>query len=93
MKSSRVDYVIRLYQTFSMKSVSISEFKAKCIAILHEVNQSGEPVTVTKRGKPIAKIEPFEATGKTRVVKNHGSMTILGEIVQADFDSDWEMNA
>jgi prevent-host-death family protein len=38
--------------------VSASEFKAKCLAILDEVQATGEPVTVTKRGKPVAQLGP-----------------------------------
>ena len=36
--------------------VPAGEFKAKCLQILDEVNRSKEPVTVTKRGKPVARI-------------------------------------
>lgn len=39
-----------------MRSVPAGEFKAKCLAILDEVNATGEPVLVTKRGKPVARV-------------------------------------
>ena len=42
-----------------MKTVIISEFKAKCIAILREAQRTREPVVVTRRGKPLARIEPI----------------------------------
>ena len=45
-----------------MKTIVISEFKAKCIALLKEINRSGEPLTVTLHGKPIATMGPA-ATG------------------------------
>ncbi|MBA3353018.1 MAG: type II toxin-antitoxin system Phd/YefM family antitoxin, partial [Blastocatellia bacterium] len=41
-----------------MKTVLISDFKAKCIAMLKQVQKSGEPLTVTLRGRPIARVEP-----------------------------------
>ena len=43
-----------------MKSrvVSATEFKAKCLAILDEVNEHGATVTVTKRGRPVAVVGP-----------------------------------
>lgn len=34
------------------KMVGITEFKAKCIALLDEMERTGEPLTVTRRGKP-----------------------------------------
>lgn len=34
------------------KMVGITEFKAKCLALLDEMERSGEPLTITRRGKP-----------------------------------------
>lgn len=42
-----------------MNRLSVSEFKAKALAIVAQVADTGEPVVVTKRGKPIAKVIPF----------------------------------
>ena len=39
-----------------MRTVPAGVFKAKCLAILDEVNATGEPVLVTKRGKPVARV-------------------------------------
>jgi prevent-host-death family protein len=36
------------------------EFKAKCLAVMDEVNSSGEPLIVTKRGKPVVRIVPSQ---------------------------------
>ena len=37
-----------------MKTVTASELKAKCQAILDDVARTGEPVTILKRGEPVA---------------------------------------
>ena len=34
------------------KMVPATEFKAKCLALIDEMERSGEPLTVTRRGKP-----------------------------------------
>jgi prevent-host-death family protein len=39
-----------------MRTVNDSEFKAKCFAILDEVEETGEPVTILKRGRPVARL-------------------------------------
>lgn len=39
-----------------MRIVPAGQFKAKCLAILDEVQQTGEPVLITKRGKPVARV-------------------------------------
>ncbi|MGO4563853.1 type II toxin-antitoxin system Phd/YefM family antitoxin [Rhizobium sp. 2YAF20] len=36
------------------KSVGAAEFKAKCLNIIEQVSDDGEPVLITKRGKPVA---------------------------------------
>ena len=41
-----------------MKSFSASQFKAHALAIMKAVAETGEPVTVTKRGKPLVKVTP-----------------------------------
>lgn len=42
----------------SMDMIPISKFKATCLAVIEKVNRTGKPVMVTKRGKPIAMINP-----------------------------------
>jgi prevent-host-death family protein len=41
-----------------MKSVAISEFKSHCLSLLEDVARTGEPLLVTKRGRPLARITP-----------------------------------
>jgi prevent-host-death family protein len=36
--------------------IPASEFKAKCLALLDQVRERGEPITVTKRGKVVARL-------------------------------------
>ncbi len=43
------------------KNVSASYFKAHCLAILDEVAETGLPLVVTKRGKPLAKLVPLDS--------------------------------
>ena len=39
-----------------MKYVGAAEFKANCLRLMDEVQAGGEPITVTKRGKPVATV-------------------------------------
>lgn len=39
-----------------MRTMKASEFKAKCLQVLDEVQATGEPVLVTKRGKVVARL-------------------------------------
>ena len=45
----------------SQKTIPAGEFKARCLALLDEVAETGQPLLVTKRGKPVARLVPVEA--------------------------------
>lgn len=76
-----------------MKTMVISEFKAKCIATVKQVKRLREPVLLTIRGEPYAVIEPVETDGPPRVLgAQPGAMEILGDIVSVDFSDDWDLN-
>lgn len=38
--------------------MAVSEFKAKCLAVLQRVKKTGRPVLVTRFGEPIAEVVP-----------------------------------
>lgn len=38
--------------------VGASEFKAKCLALIDRVRERGEPITITKRGRVVARLVP-----------------------------------
>ncbi len=42
------------------KYIAASEFKAKCLALLDEVAETGTSLIVTKRGKPVVKLLPLD---------------------------------
>ena len=46
--------------------LTASEFKAKCLACLGEVEQTGETITITRRGRPVAVLGP----AKRRIPKS-----------------------
>lgn len=43
------------------RTVPAGEFKSRCLALLDEVAATGEGLTVTKRGKPVARVVPVDA--------------------------------
>lgn len=40
------------------RTMSAATFKAKCLQVMDQVAATGEPVVVTKRGKPVAQLGP-----------------------------------
>jgi prevent-host-death family protein len=69
-------------------SVTASEFKAKCLALMDEVAKSGNPVTITKRGKPVAQLTPVRSRPKTIVGAMKGRIEMLGDIM-SPIDIRW----
>ena len=65
-----------------MKSVPAGEFKAKCLKIMDEVRETGEPYVITKRGVPVAKLVPVPRERKRKSVFGcmRGQMEIVGDI-------------
>ena len=75
-----------------MREIRASEFKAKCLAILDEVERTGEPVTILKRGRAVARLVP-PALGESRYPQQalFGTVEILGDIVEPVLPAgDWE---
>jgi prevent-host-death family protein len=78
-----------------MKTMAIGEFKAKCLGVMAEMNATGRPVLVTKRGKPFARVlPPEEQTPQESPESIFGFMRgmgiITGDIVSSEFtDEEW----
>lgn len=76
-----------------MKTVAAGTFKAQCLALMDEVESTREPIVITKRGKPVAKLIPIE-TQKDDIFGfwvGKGRLTELGNIIEpAVPPEDWE---
>jgi prevent-host-death family protein len=44
----------------SARQIPAGQFKAKCLALLDEVAETGQSVVVTKRGRPVARVSPVK---------------------------------
>lgn len=42
------------------KQITATEFKARCLRLLDEVADTGETLIVTKRGRPVVRVEPSD---------------------------------
>ena len=76
-----------------MKEVAISEFKAKCLSLLDQVQKTKKPIRVTRRGKPVAEvIPPSPIRSNDWIGSMKGKSKILGDIISPASDpSDWEV--
>ncbi|MBV9341851.1 MAG: type II toxin-antitoxin system Phd/YefM family antitoxin [Acidobacteria bacterium] len=72
-----------------MKTVPAAEFKAKCLALMDKVHETGESVVITKHGNPVAKLVPAEREGRNMWGDLAGTVKILGDI-EAPVTDEWE---
>jgi len=91
--SSSIAYYFPPWFSNAVKEVAISEFKAKCLSLLEEVQKTKKPLLVTKFGKPIAEVNPPSLHQKSRswLGSMKGEIKFLGDIVSTVFDErDWQ---
>ena len=65
------------------KTIPAGAFKARCLAIMDEVQAKRQAVVITKRGKPVAKLVPVEQE-KDEIfgfLKSKGKIEIKGDII------------
>ncbi len=75
-----------------MRTMNATDFKAKCLAVLDEVSQTGEVVTILKHGRPVAQLVPpapraqgFPQDGLA------GTVEFIGDVIAPALDpGDWE---
>ncbi len=74
-----------------MRSISVTEFKAHCLELLNQVARTGQPVILTKRGKPTVMVSrpPAEVAEKWIPGQFEDKGRIVGDII-APFDEPWE---
>ena len=75
------------------ETISVSKFKATCLAVLEEIRRSGRSIVITKRGVPIAEVTPSSARvhGSTWMGSMAGTCEIVGDIVSPIMDpDDWD---
>ncbi len=67
-----------------MKGISVTDFKAHCMALLNGVAITGQPVILTKRGKPTVMVSrPPSNEGSPKWVPGQFASTarIAGDII------------
>ncbi len=84
--------ILRYSVSVSGKTIPVTEFKAKCLRLLEQVSKSGEPLVITKRGKPLARVTRAAAQTRPLMGRMRGTAEEVGDIVYFDTSGDWECN-
>ena len=76
-----------------MEEVAISEFKAKCLAMLERVRKTKKPIRITRFGKPVAEVIPPSPVVEPRdwLGCMADRIEIVGDVVSPVIEeADWE---
>jgi prevent-host-death family protein len=77
---------------WTMKQMRASVFKAQCLKVMNRVQATGEPVLVTKRGKPVVKVIPVKSENDDLFGSMKDDFEIVGDIVSSAAPlEDWEI--
>lgn len=74
------------------QTITATEFKAKCLALLSEIDEHGGTITITKRGRPMAtlgqvKRQPFKSPEGVLA----GKITFLDDLEKLDTADLWDV--
>jgi prevent-host-death family protein len=63
-----------------MKQMPAGKFKTHCLSVMDDVNATGEPVIITKRGRPVAKVVPAVVEKRDLFGFMAGEFKIVGDV-------------
>jgi prevent-host-death family protein len=66
-----------------------AQFKARCLALMDQVDHEGSTVTVTKRGKPVAVLAPVRVVSRSGFGFAKGRLEMIGDLL-APIDVTWD---
>lgn len=71
------------------RRVKASEFKATCLRLMDEVDESGGEIIITKNGRPVARLTAFHERPRSLFGIDRGKLTIMGDIM-SPIDVEWD---
>ena len=76
-----------------MEEIAVSKFKATCLSVIERVRTTGQPILVTRFGKPVAQVGPPPPARRPGdwIGSLKGTLKIKGDIVGPVVDpGEWE---
>lgn len=68
--------------------VAAREFKAHCLQLMREINETREEIIITRHKNPIARLVPIEPEKAPLRGADKGRMRIFDDIVTSAFDDE-----
>jgi prevent-host-death family protein len=75
------------------EQIAITEFKARCLALVEDVRREGRELVITRHGRPVARVTPVPG-GREEWTNPFGAwrdrVRIRGDIVHSDWSQDFD---
>jgi prevent-host-death family protein len=71
-------------------TIAAGAFKANCLSIMEKVRTTRSPVTITKRGKPIAVLTPYPEASPRPLFGRMKGLARLADDLTAPTGASWE---
>ena len=72
------------------RKLGVSDFKARCLGLLDELDSKGEALIITKHGRPIARVTPISKSKQSTRDRWKGVGRIKGDIARFNEAELWE---
>lgn len=80
-RESRPSYRVPSSPTRPSREIPAGEFKARCLALMDDVQRSGHELVITKRGVPVARLLPATFERRPLLGSLMGTVTTVGDVV------------
>jgi len=74
-----------------LSRIAAGEFKAKCLQLMDQVNETHIPIVITKHGVAIAKLVPIDDDPVNLFGLQKNAIVIKGDII-SPIEGDWDAN-
>ena len=78
-----------MQKTENVRTITASEFKAKCLKLMDEIDETGAELVITKNGRPVSRLVPYRERPETLFGIDRGRFEIIGDII-SPIDVEWE---
>ena len=73
------------------RAIPAGQFKDRCLALMDEVNETGEEIVITKHGKPVSRLVPATRTAPQMWGRYRDQVRIVGDILSPGASAqEWE---
>jgi prevent-host-death family protein len=63
------------------RTISAGEFKNRCLALMDEVNETGEEIVITKYGRPVSRLVPAQKSAPQIWGRYRDTVRIVGDVL------------